>query len=76
MTYTEYVEMTKTPKGRKELFSINCENITNLYRENKIDSIEASCRIYNTGLVLGIYEFPTDSEMLKIMKNHKKAKRR
>lgn len=76
MTYTEYVEMTKTTKGRKELFSINRKNIIDLYHENKIDSVEMARRIYETGLTLGIYKFPTESEMLKIIRKRKKTKSR
>ena len=76
MTYTEYVEKTKTAEGRKELFSLNCKNVIDLHRENKIDAVDAACRIYETGLTLGIYKFPTESEMSGIIKNHKKAKRR
>lgn len=76
MTYAEYVEMSKTTEGKKKIFSINCKNIIDLHFENKIDKVEAACRIYETGLTLGVYKFPEESEMLKIIRNHKKAKRR
>lgn len=76
MTHTEYLEMMKTPEGKRELYSINCKNIINLYHKNKIDNIEAARRIYETGLVLGIHEFPKESEMLKYIKKLKKNKRR